>query len=104
MNINNRSSVPIFIGSAARTPLANPLPFIASGAAVVFWSFSTIGKGLGPRGYERANNQYTLNSLSFEGQKKQKPIFFPPKESFGHKAAGAIQPHTKTKSAGAAFY
>ena len=85
------------LAGAAMTSPAFVLTFIASDAAVVFWSFSTIGKGLGPRGYERANNQYTLNSLSFEGQKKQKP-FFP------SKAAGAIQPHTKTKSTGAAFY
>jgi len=34
--------------------------------------------------------------LSFEGQKKQKPIF-------SHKAAGANQPHTKSKTR-AAFY
>ena len=65
------------LAGAARTQLANPLPFTASGAAVAFWFFSATGKELGPRGYERANNQYTLNSLSFEGQKKQKPIFFP---------------------------
>jgi hypothetical protein len=34
--------------------------------------------------------------LSFEGQKKQKPIF-------SHKAAGAIQPHTKSKTHGLRF-
>ena len=50
MNINNRSSA---LTGAARTPLANPLPFIASGAAVAFWSFSATGKGLAPRGHER---------------------------------------------------
>jgi len=38
---------------AARTPLANPLPFIASGAAVAFWFFSATGKELSPRGHER---------------------------------------------------
>jgi hypothetical protein len=38
-----------------------------------------------------------LNTLSFEGQKKQKPIF-------STKAAGSIPPHTKAKSARAAFY
>jgi hypothetical protein len=37
------------------------------------------------------------NTLSFEGQKKQKPIF-------STKAAGSIPPHTKAKSARAAFY
>ena len=74
LNFNNRCSA---LTGAARTQLANSLPFIASGAAVAFWFFSATGKELGPRGYERANNQYTLNSLSFEGQKKQKPIFFP---------------------------
>ena len=55
------------------------------------------------RGYERATNHkkahaaQALNSFSFEGQKKQKPIF-------SSKAAGANQPHTKTKSARAEFY
>jgi hypothetical protein len=38
---------------AAITQLANPLTFIAAGAAAAFWSFSAAGKGLGPRGYER---------------------------------------------------
>ena len=41
------------LAGAARTTLANPLTFIASGAAVVFWFFSATEKGLGPRGYER---------------------------------------------------
>ncbi len=41
---------------AARTSLANPLPFIASGAAVGFWYFFPTEKGLGLRGYERAKN------------------------------------------------
>jgi hypothetical protein len=35
------------------TVLALAEPFIASGAAAAFWSFSAEGKGLGPRGYER---------------------------------------------------
>jgi len=38
---------------AARTQLANALTFIASGAAVAFWSFFAAEKGLGLRGYER---------------------------------------------------
>ena len=38
---------------AAITPLANPLTFIAAGAAVGFWYFFPKEKGLGPRGYER---------------------------------------------------
>jgi hypothetical protein len=59
-----------------------------------------------PRGYERkcqkhlyraVNNKPKLNTLSFEGQKKQKPIF-------STKAAGSYPPHTKAKSARAAFY
>ena len=55
-----------------------------------------------PRGYERATNHkksnatQALNSFSFEGQKKQKPYF-------SHKAAGANQPHTKTKTHGLRF-
>jgi hypothetical protein len=36
------------------TVLALAEPFIASGAAAAFWSFSAEGKGLGPRGYERS--------------------------------------------------
>jgi hypothetical protein len=39
MNINNRSSA---LTGAARTPLANPLPFIASGAAVAFIRYLSI--------------------------------------------------------------
>ena len=38
---------------AAITVLSLAEPFIASGAAAAFWSFSAEGKGLGPRGYER---------------------------------------------------
>jgi len=38
---------------AARSPIANPLTFIASGAAVAFWFFFATEKELGPRGYER---------------------------------------------------
>ncbi len=36
------------LAGAARTTLANPMPFIASGAAVAFWFFSATGKELGP--------------------------------------------------------
>ena len=50
-SINNRSTA---LTGAARTLLANPLTFKASGAAVAFWSFFATEKGLGPRGYERA--------------------------------------------------
>lgn len=49
-SINNRSTA---LTGAARTQLANPLTFKASGAAAAFWSFSAAGKGLGPRGHER---------------------------------------------------
>ena len=38
---------------AARTQLANPLTFIAAGAAVAFWFFFATEKELSPRGYER---------------------------------------------------
>jgi len=38
---------------AAITDPALALPFIAAGAAVGFWYFFPIEKGLGPRGYER---------------------------------------------------
>jgi hypothetical protein len=38
---------------AAITVLALVEPFIAAGAAVAFWYFFAIEKGLGPRGYER---------------------------------------------------
>jgi hypothetical protein len=38
---------------AAITDLALAEPFIAVGAAVGFWYFFPIEKGLGPRGYER---------------------------------------------------
>jgi hypothetical protein len=38
---------------AAITVLALAEPFIAAGAAVGFWYFFPIEKGLGPRGYER---------------------------------------------------
>ena len=38
---------------AAMTTLALAEPFIAAGAAVGFWYFFPIEKGLGPRGYER---------------------------------------------------
>jgi hypothetical protein len=41
------------LAGAARTSLANPLPFIASGAAVGFWYFFPKEKGLGPRGHQR---------------------------------------------------
>ena len=47
---NTRSSA---LTGAVRTSLANPLTFIASGAAVGFWYFFPTEKGLGPRGYER---------------------------------------------------
>jgi hypothetical protein len=47
--------------------------------------------------YRAINNKTKLNTLSFEGQKKQKPIF-------STKAAGSYPPHTKAKSARAAFY
>ena len=47
---NNRSSA---LTGAAITVLALAEPFIAAGAAVAFWSFSAVGKGLSPRGYER---------------------------------------------------
>ncbi|WP_395809566.1 hypothetical protein [Daejeonella sp.] len=43
---------------AAITPLANPLTFIAAGAAVAFWSFFATEKGLSPRGYERNEIMY----------------------------------------------
>jgi hypothetical protein len=49
-NFNNRYSA---LTGAVRTQLANPLTFIASGAAVGFWYFFPTEKGLGPRGYER---------------------------------------------------
>jgi hypothetical protein len=39
---------------AAITPLANPLTFIAAGAAVAFWFFFATEKELSPRGYERS--------------------------------------------------
>ena len=39
---------------AAITVLALAEPFIAAGAAAAFWSFSAVGKGLSPRGYERS--------------------------------------------------
>jgi hypothetical protein len=57
-SINNRSTA---LTGAARTQLANPLTFKASGAAAAFWSFSAAGKGLGPRGYERAINPIIPN-------------------------------------------
>ena len=38
---------------AAITYWANPLPFIAAGAAVAFWFFFATEKELSPRGYER---------------------------------------------------
>jgi len=38
---------------AAITNPALAEPFIAAGAAAAFWSFSAVGKGLSPRGYER---------------------------------------------------
>ena len=41
------------LAGAAITPLANPLTFIASGAAVAFWFFFATEKELGLRGYER---------------------------------------------------
>jgi hypothetical protein len=50
LNFNNRCSA---LTGAARTQLANSLPFIASDAAVAFWFFSATGKELGLRGYER---------------------------------------------------
>ena len=43
---------------AAITVLAFAEPFIASGAAVAFWSFFATEKGLGPRGYERKEIMY----------------------------------------------
>ena len=46
-------TVPSALTGAAITPLANPLPFIAAGAAVAFWFFFATEKELGPRGYER---------------------------------------------------
>ena len=72
------------------------------GASALF-TFSSRKKWISPRGYERETNNkkahaaHALIFLSFEGQKKQKPFF-------SSKAAGANQPHTKTKSARAAFY
>ena len=47
---NNRSSA---LTGAAITVLAFAEPFIAAGAAVGFWYFFPIEKGLSPRGYER---------------------------------------------------
>jgi hypothetical protein len=41
------------LAGAAITSLANPLTFIASGAAVAFWFFFATEKELSPRGYER---------------------------------------------------
>ncbi len=41
------------MAGAVQTTLANPLPSIASDAAVGFWYFFPTEKGLGPRGYER---------------------------------------------------
>jgi len=56
-NFNNRYSA---LAGAARKQLAKPLLFIASGAAVGFWYFFPTEKGLGPRGYERANHHKWL--------------------------------------------
>ena len=53
---NNLSSA---LTGAAITVLANPLTFIASGAAVGFWYFFPTEKGLGPRGYERKEIIYS---------------------------------------------
>ena len=47
---NNRCSA---LTGAAITDPALAEPFIAAGAAVGFWYFFPIEKGLGPRGYER---------------------------------------------------
>ena len=46
-------TVPPALTGAAITTLANPLPFIAAGAAVAFWFFFATEKELSPRGYER---------------------------------------------------
>ena len=46
-------TVPPALTGAAITVLAFAEPFIAAGAAVGFWYFFPIEKGLGPRGYER---------------------------------------------------
>ena len=48
--LNNRCSA---LTGAAITDPALAEPFIAAGAAVGFWYFFPIEKGLGPRGYER---------------------------------------------------
>ena len=56
---NNRSSA---LTGAAITVLALAEPFIAAGAAVGFWYFFPIEKGLGPRGYERSE---IMNSYCF---------------------------------------
>jgi len=49
------------LAGEVRTQLANPLTFIASGAAAAFWSFFAAEKGLSPRGHERA--KYQMNSF-----------------------------------------
>jgi hypothetical protein len=51
-------TVPPALTGAARSPIANPLTFIASGAAVAFWFFFATEKELGPRGYERNEIRY----------------------------------------------
>ena len=53
-----RSHRPLITVSSALTGAAITVPalaepFIAAGAAVGFWYFFPIEKGLGPRGYER---------------------------------------------------
>jgi hypothetical protein len=72
------------LAGAAMIYPANPLPFIASDAAVGFWSLFSYRKRTSLRGNERKcqkhhnrafNNKTKLNTLSFEGQKKQKPFF-----------------------------
>ena len=52
-------TVPPALTGAAITDLAFAEPFIAAGAAVGFWYFFPIEKGLGPRGYERKEIIYS---------------------------------------------
>jgi hypothetical protein len=85
------------LAGAARTSLANPLTFIASGAAVGFWYFFPTEKGLGPRGYERAEimifcvfcletkgtkNSRKNDASTAEGKTPGPPFFHPTAQEF----------------------
>ena len=77
---------------AAITPLANPLTFIAAGAAVAFWFFFATEKELSPRGYERNEiigawwvpPSIFLCLVILDTKIKNQPFYSPaPMESFG---------------------